>query len=710
VADKISLMLSLRSAALGLSAWLAFAAPVLANSTVEQFLHYPYRDALVSARQADRIAWVRNLDGVRNLWVAQGPDFRPHQATSYTQDDGLEITQPTFSPDGKSLVYVRGGYHDANWQEPLAPNPTSSPEQQRVVIWRVPLKGGTPVPVVEGDAPAISADGQLAYIKDGQVWTTSFDGKAKPERLFFDRGKIRDLQWSPEGHALAFVSNRGDHSFIGIFVSRDKPLLYLAPTTCLDLSPRWSPDGKRIAFVRRPGDGGEPEPRLKQVSHPWSIWVGDATTGEGRLVWKSPNTFDGSYPTTVGQANLHWAAGNRLVFLADLDNWPHLYSISADGGRPLLLTPGTFMVEHVAESRDGKYMIYDANTGATAGDFDRRHLFRVAVEGGAPITISSGTSLDWTPVIAGDDRIAFLSAGAQRPPVVAIANMNGEDRRDLDDGSLPAEFPVNQLVTPKPVTFKAADGTLVHGQLFERSGGGKKPGLIFVHGGPARQMLLGWHYMDTYSIMYAMNQYFTNHGIVVLSVNYRLSLGYGRAFHQPAHAGASGASEYQDVVAGARYLQGLPGVDAQRIGIWGGSYGGYLTALALARNSDIFKVGVDHAGVHDWSAFLGQFNKAPSRYEKGDRDEAMKVAFESSPDAAIKTWTSPVLLIQGDDDRNVLFAQTVDLARRLDAAHVPYEELVLPNEIHGFLRYGSWLRADKAIGEYLMRHFTIKSE
>jgi dipeptidyl aminopeptidase/acylaminoacyl peptidase len=193
-------------------------------------------------------------------------------------------------------------------------------------------------------------------------------------------------------------------------------------------------------------------------------------------------------------------------------------------------------------------------------------------------------------------------------------------------------------------------------------------------------------------------------------VNYRLGIGYGRAFHQPAHAGASGASEYQDVVAGARYLQGLPGVDAQRIGIWGGSYGGYLTALALARNSDIFKVGADHAGVHDWSSFLGQFSKDPSRYERGDRDQAMQVAFESSPAASIKTWKSPVLLIQGDDDRNVPFAQTVDLARRLDAAHVPYEELVLPNEIHGFLRHGSWLRADMAIAEYLMRHFGMKSE
>ena len=90
---------------------------------------------------------------------------------------------------------------------------------------------------------------------------------------------------------------------------------------------------------------------------------------------------------------------------------------------------------------------------------------------------------------------------------------------------------------------------------------------------------------------------------MVLSVNYRLGTLYGRAFRQPAKAGPLGASEYQDVVAGAEYLQSLPYVDPQKIGLWGGSYGGYLTAMGLARNSDIFKAGVDNAGVHDWSAF-----------------------------------------------------------------------------------------------------------
>jgi dipeptidyl aminopeptidase/acylaminoacyl peptidase len=271
-------------------------------------------------------------------------------------------------------------------------------------------------------------------------------------------------------------------------------------------------------------------------------------------------------------------------------------------------------------------------------------------------------------------------------------------------GAVAAEFPEAELVTPRSVSFQAADGLTLHGQLFDNGSGARKPALIFVHGGPPRQMLLGWHYMDYYSNAYAVNQYLANHGFVVLSVNYRLGIGYGHAFHHPDHAGPAGAAEYQDVVAGAKYLQALADVDPGKIGIWGGSYGGYLTAMGLARNSDIFKAGVDLHGVHDWSRFLAmEWDKQPKRYEKGDTDEAMKVAFESSPVATMTGWTSPVLLIQGDDDRNVNFAQTIDLARRLEERHLPFEQFVIPNEIHGFLRWSSWIAADKATAEFFAR-------
>ncbi|MEO8946747.1 MAG: prolyl oligopeptidase family serine peptidase, partial [Gemmatimonadaceae bacterium] len=224
--------------------------------------------------------------------------------------------------------------------------------------------------------------------------------------------------------------------------------------------------------------------------------------------------------------------------------------------------------------------------------------------------------------------------------------------------------------------------------------------------GPPRQMLLGWHPMDYYSNSYAVNQYLANHGYVVLSVNYRLGIGYGHNFHHPAHAGATGASEYQDVKAGGEYLRALSNVDPRRIGIWGGSYGGYLTALALARNSDIFKAGVDMHGVHDWLSDEGaRLTNAQLSYEKGDIKHALDVAWASSPVASIATWKSPVLLIQGDDDRNVRFHQTVDLARRLNTAGVAFDEMVIPDEIHGFLRYHSWAQADSATVHYFNTQF-----
>jgi dipeptidyl aminopeptidase/acylaminoacyl peptidase len=300
--------------------------------------------------------------------------------------------------------------------------------------------------------------------------------------------------------------------------------------------------------------------------------------------------------------------------------------------------------------------------------------------------------------------VAYVSAGAQEPATVKVLTAPGQSRA-LDTGST-REYPAKALVTPKLVSFVAADGVKVQGQLFRRAdASGPQPVVIFVHGGPPRQMLLGWHYMGYYSNAYAVNQFLAEQGFTVLSVNYRLGIGYGRAFQHPEHAGPAGASEYQDVLAGARFLQQMPGVAPEKIGIWGGSYGGYLTGLALARNSDVFKAGVDFHGLGNWVPDLQKDHALPEHWWDGTTEwqKAIATAFASSPAADMAGWKSPVLLIHGDDDRNVPFDQTVDVAHRLAQQHTPFEELIIPNEIHGFLRYGSWLEADQATVEFLTR-------
>ena len=671
--------------------------------SIEQVKSYPYPNELVAASSGSRIAWAFNERGRRNIYAAEGPDFRARRLTNYAEDDGQELTRLAVTPGGRYVVYARGGEHGSNWDDSVPVNPTSSPVAPKVQVWAVPFAGGEPKLLGDGDEPVVSPKGdRVAFQKDGAIWVATLDGPAPARRMFAARGSNDSAAWSPDGSRLAFVSGRGTHSLVGVYADDATPILWLAPSSSRDSGPRWSPDGRQVAFVRRPGGGGAPAPVLERRPQPWAIWTADAATGEGRPLWKSPATLRGSMPTTHGGANLHWAAGGRIVFLSYADGWPHLYSLPERGGEPLLLTPGAYMVEHVSLSPDGRHLVFAANAGGHAGDIDRRHVVRVPVDRAAPEVLTPGEGLEWSPLVTGDGRhVAFISATARRPPLPAVMPAGGGAVRPLAEDRLPDEFPAARLVVPKKVTFNAPDGLTVHGQLFERPGGsGKKPAVVYVHGGPPRQMLLGWHYSDYYANAYALNQYLAGRGYVVLAVNYRLGIGYGHDFHHPAGAGPQGAAEYQDVRAAGEYLRVLPQVDARRIGVYGGSYGGFLTAMALARDSGLFAAGVDIHGVHNWTAERAQ-SLLENRYERPpDAQRALDLAWQSSPVSSIATWKAPVLLIHADDDRNVRFSQTADLARRLEKAGVPFEELVIPDDTHHFMRHANWLRVNAATAAF----------
>jgi dipeptidyl aminopeptidase/acylaminoacyl peptidase len=358
-------------------------------------------------------------------------------------------------------------------------------------------------------------------------------------------------------------------------------------------------------------------------------------------------------------------------------------------------------VEHVAFSEDGKEAVFSSNEG----DIDRRHIWRVGIAAGPAKAVTKGDGLEWSPVIAGKD-IAYLHADPKRPARAAI--QIGSTVKDLALDSIPADFPADSLVVPQQVIYQATDGMQIHGQLFlppNSRPGEKHQALVFMHGGSRRQMLLGWHYMDYYNNAYGMNQYLASQGYVVLSINYRSGIGYGMEFREANNYGAAGASEFNDVEGAGLYLRSRQDVDPQHIGLWGGSYGGYLTALGLARSSQLFAAGVDFHGVHDWTTRGGGRGGTgtPTPTAEAAREESTRIAYDSSPISSVRTWKSPVLLIHGDDDRNVNFDETVELVGALRRQGVYFEQLIIPDEIHGFLRHASWLRAYHAAADFFHR-------
>ena len=695
--------------------------------TLQQVLSSPFPTNLVAAEHAGRIAWVFSSKGERNVWVADSPDFQARQVTHYT-DDGVPIAALKLTPDGRTVVYARGT--EVNGAGEVA-NPSSNVEKPLQQVWAVDVDQSEPRLLGEMGCDEegcediqISPNGEFAvWAAKKQIWLAPIFGKdvaakdaagndasgkdnSKAKPLTYVRGNNSQPKWSPDGKKVAFVSDRGDHSFVVVYEFGRSNLRYLSPGADRDMFPRWSPDGSQIAFVRLAGKQMK-QPLIPRTPLPWSIRVYDLAQDSGREIWKGGTELDDSLPGLTEDASFQFAAKSRITFSSEQDGWNHLYSVSTTGGAPVLLTPGKFETEDVALSVDKASVIYSSNqAGADPEDVDRRHLWRVGIEGGTPQALTHGATMEWKPLeVVG--KVICLGSTATTPAMPFVVTAQG--REMMAKSALPADFPSTRLVTPKQVTFKAEDGWEIHGQLFEpgiqtkaeaRAGrpSDRHPALIFIHGGSVRQMMLGFHYMDYYHNAYAMNQYLASRGYEVLSVNYRTGIMYGRHFREPADGGPRGGAEYKDIVAAGKYLQSLPTVDPKKIGLWGGSYGGYLTAMGLAHNSELFAAGVDLHGVHDWSDFREEFPK-----DAPDREAALKLAFQSSPNAAIATWRSPVLLIQGDDDRNVAFSQTVDLLQRLRAQKVHVEELVFPDEIHGFLMWKTWIRAYGATEEFFGR-------
>ena len=653
----------------------------------------PFVDHLTASPDGSVLVWKVYQRGLYNLYTNAGGSV--HRVTPYTADEGLDIDNVHVLPSNDAVIYARGGVGDNGGGDNINPASIIPPPARTVYI--APLNGGAPVTVGEGLDGAVSPhDDKVAWLYNGVLMTASLHKNGatytvgKGEALAI-RGQVEEFAWSPDGSRIALTDLRNDHSFVVIYDLAANRYVYATPDFSADQSEVWSPDGQSVAFIRTPGNRTNESFYLDPPRQPWSILVADAATGNARTIWTANRGVGAqNYQSETSSQQLWWMNGGKIAFLWEGDGWQHLYAVPSSGGAAQRLTNGGFDVETVAESLDGSSLYYATNEGA----IDWRHIWQVSLDAN-PHQVTAGAPFNqWGPAPIAQGQLAYVSASYNVPPTVMV----GVPGKALTADLTPADFPADDLVQPRLITFKSRDGLTIHAQLFLPKTPGPHPAVVFDHGGPVRQMLAGFHYMDAYTYLYEVNQYLTNRGFVVLSINYRSGIMYGHAFRNAKNCCWWGSSEYQDVVAGARMLQKRADVKPNRIGIYGLSYGGLLTALALARNSDIFKAGADIAGVHNWV-----YDIDLSAGHQVGTPEQRQVAYDASPIASLNTWTSPVLVSQGDDDRNVPFAEGVDIVTRLRDRGVHVETLVFPNETHDNQIWSDSVRRYQAVADFLVR-------
>ena len=652
------------------------------------------------------------------------------------------VANPNQDPDGaERAIWAVRSAGGAPWRVAVGSAPELSPDGR----WVLYVKEGQVyrARVARGVATSAMDTGGIPFIRE---W-----------------GRNATPIWSPDGQKIAFVSARENHAFIAVYDMATRTVKYLSPSVDCDGTPAWSPDSKRIAFSRRPGTpfglqaqtgtGGIGNPAGPAVNatasasasaagatiynascggggfggrggggtapgggrgaaganqetpgrmalraspgfyssafpggHTLRLMVADATTGEAKEVWHNAPRDS----TFTSFNNMRWA-NNEVVFPVTVphDEFERWYSLNVNGGTPVRLTTTDGIIEDntsVALSSDGKTFFYVTNSD----DIERRHVYAVPTVGGTPRKISMGNGIEtYVRPLGSGKNVAVIYMDEKTPASIGIVPVEGSEPKIIFP-KLGKDFPTAAHVMPEIILTKAADGMEIHNQLFmpkDMKPGEKRPALIFVHGGPSRQMLPGYHYMQFYHWAYAYNQFLADQGYIVLSINYRGGIGYGRSFRNATGTNSSGNSEYQDVMAGAKFLQGRDDVDNKRIGIWGLSYGGLLTSEALSRNSDIFIAGVDLAGVHLY----------------GNQLDTAAVSFKSSAVGNIDKWKSPVLLVHGDDDRNVDFAQTVGLVQLLRARGIYHETIIIPDDVHESLVHKNWVDTFGAMTKFLKR-------
>jgi dipeptidyl aminopeptidase/acylaminoacyl peptidase len=694
--------------------------------TLDQLMSAPHLTNLTISPKSDILVWVENTRGVRNVMVAKPSEtgkpnkesYDPKPLTNWTVEDGQDITNLEWSKDERFVFFVKGNAPQVRGTQPH--NPAHVAEGTTPTLYQLEISTKKLLKIGNGTPPSVFGD-TLVFRRGGQIFIRKVsDTSATPKQLCFVRNGASSLRFSPDGKQLAFVSARGEHSFIGVFDFKKNDYTFISPSTDQDSEPVWSPDGTKIAFLRifAPIEPDVDFFPIKE-STGWSIIVHDLKTNKTTTAFTADKGMGSAYWRHTGKEQLMWTKGDKIVFCWEKTGWQQLYAVAPTGGTVQALTKGEFEVDEVLLTRDRHGVIYTSNEntpGYAKENIDKKCIWFVDTEGGGSHQIYSSVNA-WSINVTSISKeemesylhpIYFLTSAEKRPSEVAklfyeIDPITYETKAKIQIYNTDSLFPADKLVKPESVTLTAKDGQKFNCQVFYPKNVRKDkthPAVIFVHGGSRRQMLLGYHSGWYYSNAYHLSQYFASQGYIAMSINYRSGIGYGLNFREATNYGASGNSEFQDLEAAGEWLKTHPSVSASKIGVWGGSYGGYMTAMALARRSDLFAAGVDIHGVHNWNTEIPTFMP---EYDSLRFPKHAQIAYKSSPVYYIDSWKSPVLLAHGDDDQNVPFSESENIARLLRRQGVDFEQVIIPDEVHGFLMYQSWRGIYEATVDFFNR-------
>ena len=648
------------------------------------------------------VAYVCDEGGLQNLYVVNASGGQPVRLTNFT--DG-ETPRAFWNSNSRTLFFERDG-----------------------LLWEADVSGhraaqASNVISARGSQFTLSPNGsKIAWVqhsKGGFDLVTSTLSHSTPRVVAHNETGIRAISWSPDGQSLSYLGGGKsiNHDEAPAYsgakilyrtVERTASKLYLVEKGMVapkpveldeDLSdPAWA-DNKHIVFETLTKDF---------KSH--SILIATSGSQTSRKLFSESDKKFWSMPYQAGYAPQPSPDGKWLIFVSDRDGWDHIYVMPANGGDPVQITKGRFEAWRPRWSHDSRRIAFDANLPDRPGD---RHLFIATMKGASAeadvqqVTAGEGTNIEprWSP---NDETLVYQHTDTQHSADLFAISTSGNARPIRLTNSMPPELSARTYVKPEFVHFPGAEGQSVPGWIFlppnfERSK--KYPAILWIHGDGINQNYDGWHVERHYSVYYSFHQYLLDKGYVVFAPDYRGSTGYGRDWRQGVYMDAGG-KDAKDAWMGGQYLASLPYIDSNRIGVWGLSYGGFFTLIAVTDRPTLFRAGVDVAGVVDYRMYYADpYHGGWTVSRIGTPEQHPTVYDNASPVSHIDRLQRPLLILHGTADINVPYLESVYLVdQALKKGKGPLVDFMMyPGEFHYFDRShvlsDAWRRVDEFFGK-----------